>query len=186
MHWRCIFSKSKNRIHIQCFFQNSCKFFKTAFQLRNFIRKHQTQMAALDQKQISLLETSGSLTIQVDGQDVVVDAADVDIISEDIPGWLVSNEGNLTVALEVELSDELINEGMAREIINRIQNLRKDSGLEITDRIKVVIAPNEQTNAALAMYGEYIKGQVLADDITIADNDGVIEKFDVNITIEKV
>ena len=144
------------------------------------------QMAALDQKQISLLETSGSLTIQVDGQDVVVDAADVDIISEDIPGWLVSNEGNLTVALEVELSDELINEGMAREIINRIQNLRKDSGLEITDRIKVVIAPNEQTNAALAMYGEYIKGQVLADDITIADNDGVIEKFDVNITIEKV
>ena len=144
------------------------------------------QMAALDQKQISLLETAGSLTIQVEGQDVVVDAADVDIISEDIPGWLVSNEGNLTVALEVELSEELINEGMAREIINRIQNLRKDSGLEITDRIKVVIAPNEQTDAALAMYGEYIKGQVLADDITIADNDGVIEKFDVNITIEKV
>ena len=103
-----------------------------------------------------------------------------------IPGLMVGGTLPVVTLSGIVILLLLINEGMAREIINRIQNLRKDSGLEITDRIKVVIAPNEQTNAALAMYGEYIKGQVLADDITIADNDGVIEKFDVNITIEKV
>lgn len=143
-------------------------------------------IGAMTAEDIAAFESAGSFSVEVNGEKLQLLPEDVEIISEDIPGWLVSNEGNLTVALEVELSDELINEGMAREIINRIQNLRKDSGLEITDRIKVVIAPNEQTNAALAMYEEYIKGQVLADDITIADNDGVIEKFDVNITIEKV
>ena len=143
-------------------------------------------MSNLDQHQISQLEKEGSLTINVEGQDLVVDAADVEIISQDIPGWLVSNDGNVTVALEVELTDELIKEGTARELINRIQNLRKDTGLEITDRIKVTVAPNEQTDAAIEAFADYIKGQVLADDIVIAENDGVIDKFDVNITIEKI
>lgn len=143
-------------------------------------------MGKLDQKQISQLEKDGTLTINVEGQDLVVDAADVEIISQDIPGWLVSNEGNVTVALEVELTDELIKEGVARELINRIQNLRKDTGLEITDRIKVTVAPNEQTDAAIAAFADYIKGQVLADEIVIAENDGVIDKFDVNVTIEKI
>ena len=141
---------------------------------------------SLDQHEISELEKNGHLTIDVEGQQLVIDASDVDIISEDIPGWLVSNEGNLTVALEVELNDELVKEGTARELINRIQNLRKDSGLEITDRIKVTIAPDENTNSAIEAYSDYIKGQVLADEIVIAENDGVIDKFDVNITIEKV
>ncbi len=141
---------------------------------------------SLDQHEISELEKNGHLTIDVEGQQLVIDATDVDIISEDIPGWLVSNEGNLTVALEVELNDELVKEGTARELINRIQNLRKDSGLEITDRIKVTIAPDENTNSAIEAYSDYIKGQVLADEIVIAENDGVIDKFDVNITIEKV
>ena len=144
------------------------------------------EMGKLDQKQISLLEKDGTLTINVEGQDLVVDVADVEIISQDIPGWLVSNEGNVTVALEVELTDELIKEGVARELINRIQNLRKDTGLEITDRIKVTVAPNEQTDAAIAAFADYIKGQVLADEIVIAENDGVIDKFDVNVTIEKI
>ena len=143
-------------------------------------------MSNLDQHQISQLEKEGSLFINVEGQDLVVDAADVEIISQDIPGWLVSNDGNVTVALEVELTDELIKEGTARELINRIQNLRKDTGLEITDRIKVTVAPNEQTDAAIEAFADYIKGQVLADDIIIAENDGVIDKFDVNITIEKI
>ncbi|MGN0224688.1 MAG: isoleucine--tRNA ligase [Prevotella sp.] len=141
---------------------------------------------SLDQHEISELEKNGHLTIDVEGQQLVIDATDVDIISEDIPGWLVSNEGNLTVALEVELNDELVKEGTARELINRIQNLRKDSGLEITDRIKVTIAPDENTNSAIEAYSDYIKGQVLADEIVIAENDGVIDKFDVNITIEKI
>ena len=140
----------------------------------------------LDQHEISELEKNGHLTIDVEGQQLVIDATDVDIISEDIPGWLVSNEGNLTVALEVELNDELVKEGTARELINRIQNLRKDSGLEITDRIKVTIAPDENINSAIEAYSDYIKGQVLADEIVIAENDGVIDKFDVNITIDKI
>jgi len=115
-------------------------------------------------------------------------AEDVDIISEDIPGWLVANEGALTVALEVELTDELRQEGMARELINRIQNLRKDSGLEITDRINISIAPHEEVAKAVDAFADYIKTQVLADDIQIAPNDGQEVDFDdfkLNIKIIK-
>lgn len=146
------------------------------------------QMAELSQEDIEKLETSGSLELTVDGEKVVVDVADVEIISEDIPGWLVSNEGNLTVALEVELTDELRREGMARELINRIQNLRKDAGLEITDRISVVVEPNEETDAAIASFKEYICAQVLADEIKIAPNDGAeveFDEFNLNIQITK-
>lgn len=146
------------------------------------------QMSALSQEEIADLETNGSITLQVDGEEAVVDIADVEIISEDIPGWLVSNEGNLTVALEVELTDELRKEGMARELINRIQNIRKDSGLEITDRIIVTITPNEQVANAVESYGDYIKTQVLADDIVLADNNGIEIEFDdfkLNIRIDK-
>ena len=146
-------------------------------------------MNELSQDDIAKLEADGRILFNVEGQDVVVDAADVEIISEDIPGWLVSNEGSLTVALEVELTDELRQEGMARELINRIQNLRKETGLEITDRINVTVAPNEQTDAAIANYKDYIKGQVLAEDVVISDNDGIETEFDdfkLNITIIKL
>ena len=146
------------------------------------------QMAELSQEDIEKLETSGSLELTVDGEKAVVDVADVEIISEDIPGWLVSNEGNLTVALEVELTDELRREGMARELINRIQNLRKDAGLEITDRISVVVEPNEETDAAIASFNDYICAQVLADEIKIAPNDGAeveFDEFNLNIQITK-
>lgn len=146
------------------------------------------RMDALDQNEIALLETSGNTTFDIEGQTITVDATDVDIISEDIPGWLVSNEGNITVALEVELTDELKMEGMARELINRIQNLRKENGLEITDRIMVTVAPHEETDAAIKSFGEMIKSQVLANDIKIADNDGAETEFDefkLNITVEK-
>ena len=113
---------------------------------------------------------------------------DVEIISEDIPGWLVSNEGNLTVALEVELTDELRKEGMARELINRIQNIRKETGFEITDRIIVTLAPNEEINGAVEAFGELIKTQVLANEIVIADNNGSEIEFDtfkLNIQVKK-
>ena len=146
------------------------------------------QMSALDQDQIAAFEKAGSITLNVEGQEALVDVTDVEIISEDIPGWLVSNDGNLTVALEVELTPELKKEGMARELINRIQNIRKDSGLEITDRIRVTLAPNEETDAAVAAFADYIKGQVLADDIVVAVNDGAPVEFDgftLNITVEK-
>ena len=147
--------------------------------------------AAVDhfsQEQIAELETAGKFALMVENQEVVVEKEDVEIISEDIPGWLVANEGNLTVALEVELTDELRQEGMARELINRIQNLRKDTGLEITDRISVVVAPNDQTDAAIKAYGDYIVSQVLADSIEIAPNDGTeidFDDFKLNIKIAK-
>ena len=146
------------------------------------------KMSALSQEEIASLETSGNISFEVEGQQVTVDAVDVEIISEDIPGWLVSNEGNLTVALEVELTDDLKKEGMARELINRIQNIRKDSGLEITDHIVVTLAPNEEVSAAIEAYGELVKSQVLANDIIIAANDGNEVEFDdfkLNIKIEK-
>ena len=147
------------------------------------------QMNALSQEEISSLEATGNILLSIEGQEVKVELDDVEIVSEDIPGWLVSNEGNLTVALEVELTDELRREGMARELINRIQNLRKETGLEITDRVKVTVAPNEQTDAAIAAYGDYIKGQVLADVIETAENDGVETEFDdfkLNIQVQKI
>jgi len=136
------------------------------------------QMGGLSQEQIAQLEQSGTIALSVEGQPVTVEAADVEIISEDIPGWLVANDGNLTVALEIELNDDLRNEGMARELINRIQNMRKEHGLEITDRINVAIAPNEQITKAVSAFGEYIKGQVLADSIKVAENDGQEIDFD--------
>lgn len=147
------------------------------------------QTSVLSQEEIVAFERSGELRLNVDGQDVTVLVDDVEIINEDIPGWLVANDGNLTVALEVELNDELRNEGMARELINRIQNLRKECGLEITDRVNVMISPSENINAAINAFADYIKGQVLADNIVIADNDGCeidLDDITARIKVEKV
>ena len=147
------------------------------------------QMDSLSQEDIAALEQNGSITVNVEGQEALVEVADVEIISEDIPGWLVSNEGNLTVALDVELTDELRNEGMARELINRIQNMRKEGGLEITDRVNVTISPAESIEKAVDGFAEYIKTQVLADNITIAANDGVeveLDELKANIKVEKI
>ena len=144
--------------------------------------------SVLEQGQIAQLETTGSLNLMVEGQSVTIESADVEIISEDIPGWLVSNEGNLTVALEVELTEELRNEGMARELINRIQNMRKDNGYEITDRISIVISNADAVEKAVEHFADYIKTQVLADSIAFADNDGTevdLEETKVKISISK-
>ncbi len=135
-------------------------------------------VAEMTQEQIAELELKGSISFAVMGEPVTIDLQDVEIISEDIPGWLVANEGNVTVALEVELTDELRQEGMAREVINRVQNLRKDKGLEITDRISITIQSNEKTDDAVRNFSKYISTQVLADDIKIADNDGDLMEFD--------
>lgn len=146
------------------------------------------QIGALTQAQITEFEHNGYIDLDVEGNAVKVELADVEIISEDIPGWLVSNEGNLTVALEIELTDELKREGIARELVNRIQNTRKDNAYEITDRINIVVSSDANTDAAISQYADYIKSQVLADSITIADNDGAAVDFDeykLNIKIEK-
>ena len=145
-------------------------------------------MASLEQSQIAQLEKEGKLQIVVEGQNIDVEAADVEIISEDIPGWLVANEGNLTVALEVQLTDSLRKEGLARELINRIQNIRKDSGLEITDRIDVTIEPNKAIQDACGEFGDFVMTQVLADSISFEPNDGTEVSFDemnVRIKVEK-
>ena len=137
----------------------------------------------------SLKEKANYVLGVIAEQEVILEKEDVEIINEDIPGWLVANEGNVTVALEVELTEELLQEGLARELINRIQNMRKDSGLEITDRIDILVAEHDKMNVAIEHYGEYIKGQVLADNITIAANDGEEVDFDdfkLNIKIQKV
>ena len=127
------------------------------------------QLTTLAQDDIIEFEREGSIKLMVDGQEAVVETADVEIISEDIPGWLVSNEGNLTVALDITITDELRREGMARELVNRIQNVRKSSGFEITDKINVVIAPDERTNQAVAEFHDYIAGQVQALSLTVGE-----------------
>lgn len=140
---------------------------------------------SLSQEEISSLESEGGMHLVLGGQEVMIDASDVEIISEDIPGWLVSNEGNVTVALEVELTDALRNEGLARELINRIQNLRKDNGLEITDRITVSISQEDRIAASVNEFSDYIKSQVLADSILLCDNEGSEFSLDgITVTIK--
>ena len=151
-------------------------------------------MEQLSQEQIAELEQNGRILIDnpetpESPEKLEVLAEDVEIISEDIPGWLVTNEGNLTVALEVELTEELKNEGMARELINRIQNMRKESGLEITDRICVTVSPRPEVEQAINSFGDYVKTQVLADAIEVKPNDGQEVDFDdfkLNIKITKI
>ena len=126
-------------------------------------------VAEMSQEAIAELEKNGSYTLQLDGTDVLVEATDVEIFSEDIPGWLVANEGKLTVALDVTVTDELRREGIARELVNRIQNIRKSSGLEITDKIKITLSKNQQTDDAVNEYKDYICNQVLGTSLTLTD-----------------
>ena len=141
----------------------------------------------LTQEQISTLETAGVLNVALEsGETVDIEAADVEIYSEDIPGWTVANEGSLTVALDITVTDALRVEGAAREIVKRIQNLRKESGLEITDRIAVVLTHSDLTDKAVAEYGDYIRSQVLANSLTLAGEvaDGMTLEFDEPVTVK--
>ena len=124
---------------------------------------------AMSQEQISSLEANGSISLSAAGQEVIVEAADVEIISEDIPGWTIAQEGTITVALDIEITPELKNEGMARLIIKRIQSLRKDSGFEITDRINVVLESKPEREEAVKAFGNHISSQVLANSLTFGD-----------------
>ncbi len=127
-------------------------------------------LTELSQEEIATLEQTGTLHLEVEGQPVDVQASDVEIISEDMPGWLVANEGRVTVALDITVTDALKCEGTARELVKRIQNLRKSSGLEITDRIRVTLQSQKETDAAVAQFGDYIAQQVLASALEIATN----------------
>ncbi len=149
------------------------------------------QLTTMSQADILKLEQEGSIKLMVGDQEAVVDTTDVEIISEDIPGWLVSNEGNLTVALDITVTDELRREGMARELVNRIQNVRKSKNFDITDKVLVSISPDERINDAVEAYGDYIAHQVLAldiklepvegDDAIVLDMDG----WNLNVKVDK-
>ena len=146
---------------------------------------------AMTQEEIATFERDGSFTFSIDGNACTVVTDDVEIISEDIPGWLVANEGRLTIALDITVTDELRREGLARELVNRLQNLRKSSGLEITDHIRVTLAPAEEMEGVLETYGDYIRRQVLADAITTTERsadmtDLEFDDFRLPVKIEKV
>ena len=137
-------------------------------------------VAEMSQEAIAELEKNGRYIFVLDGAEAVVEAADVEIFSEDIPGWLVANEGTLTVALEVTVTEELKREGIARELVNRIQNIRKSSGFEITDKITIVLSRNSNSDDAVNEYNTYICNQVLATSLVLADEvtDGTELNFD--------
>jgi len=126
-----------------------------------------SEIQGMTAEEIQELERDGRFNLMVEGQEAVVMLDDVEIISEDIPGWLVANEGRLTVALDVTLTQELREEGIARELVNRIQNLRKAKEFEITDRIIVRLSSNPAFDEAITHNAAYIKNQVLADEIIV-------------------
>lgn len=148
-------------------------------------------IAGMSQEDIAMYERDGSYTFEIDGTKATVGIEDAEILSEDIPGWLVANEGRLTVALDITLTEELQREGYARELVNRIQNIRKLSEYEITDKIRITIAPNPVLDNVVKEYGEYISRQTLADSIAIGNVSGEnvteldLDTFKVNIHIEK-
>ena len=144
----------------------------------------------MDQTAINQLESQGAYTFDIEGQSATIELADVEIISEDIEGWLVANEGRLTVALDITITEDLRKEGIARELVNRIQNIRKSNGFDIVDRIKVKLSDSNEISNAVKEYYDYIAGQVLADEITLeADIDGMeidMDDFVLNISVDKV
>ena len=149
---------------------------------KNFCQRYAKlakQMAALaatfSQEQIAAIESSAETTLDLGGEQVVVTPADFEITSEDMPGWLVASEGKLTVALDITVTDELREEGVARELINRIQNIRKDSGFEVTDKIRIEIEQIALVEGAIANFADYIASQTLAVEVRgVAEPEGAV------------
>jgi len=150
-------------------------------------------IAQFTQEDIAIIEQKGEKAISVDGDELSLTLGDVEITSEDIPGWLVASEGQLTVALDVTITEDLAKEGIAREFVNRIQNLRKESGLEVTDKIVIRIAKGE-TDTAVEAYKDYIAAQTLGKEVILCDESelknpvtiAIIEGVDTLLTIEKI
>lgn len=148
-------------------------------------------LTSLEQSQIAQFEKDGKIALTLNGEEAVVELADVEVISEDIPGWLVANDGNITVALDITITDDLRKEGIARELVNRIQNVRKSKDFNITDRIVVKITPDEHVNDAVAQFKDYIAKQVLAVAIELAPVEGAdvialdMDNYELKITVDK-
>lgn len=147
-------------------------------------------VAALTQEQIAQLEAEGQLHLSVEGQDVTLEREDVEIFNQDIPGWSVMNEGTLTVALDLELTPDLLKEGMAREVVKRIQAYRKDHNFEITDHIRVCLQDKPEVKEAVSQFRDYVCTQVLCDDLTFEpqpDGDTLeFDHFQLGVRIEKI
>ena len=148
-------------------------------------------VAKFDKNDITQIESNAGWKGEVDGTEIELDMADFEIAAQDIPGWLVSSENGITVALDITLSEELKQEGIARELINRVQNLRKDSGLDVTDRIHLKIQCSTEIQAAIAQNQDYVCAEVLASDIQFVELNGealtvdLVEEGDSKISLEK-
>jgi isoleucyl-tRNA synthetase len=126
-------------------------------------------ISAFTPNEIMAFENNGGCTLAIEGQQVVLSTEDVEIISEDIPGWQVTNDGKITVALDVTVSDELRYEGIAREFVNRIQNIRKETGFDVTDKITVQIEDHDFVREAVRRHASYIGSQTLATEVTLTN-----------------
>lgn len=150
------------------------------------------EIAAFSQHDISQLEKSGNYPLNIEGQEILIGLDDVEIQTEDIPGWLVASEGGLTIALDINLTEELKQEGIAREFINKIQNIRKDSDFEVTDRIVLKIQKHDFYNQAVTNFSDYISNQTLASELVMVDqldevNSHLVEiDVDVNARIQVI
>ncbi len=147
-----------------------CDFKKLGPKFGKQMKSVAAAVSELSQEAIAELERNGQYKLMLDGIEAIIEASDVEIISEDIPGWLVANEGRLTVALEVTITEELKREGIARELVNRIQNIRKSNGFEITDKIRITLSKNPHTDDAIIQYNNYICNQVLGTSLELTNN----------------
>jgi isoleucyl-tRNA synthetase len=149
-------------------------------------------LGTVGQDFIAQIAAKGAMPLPLtDDPNFVIDYSEVEISSQEMPGWHIEQEGNLTVALDISINEVLAKEGIARELVNRIQNLRKDSGLEVSDRIIVTLSDRAELSSAIIVFNDYICGEVLADVIELSDNEGIDNKIDINgistyLRIEKV
>ncbi len=149
-----------------------------------------TALSQFTQEDIALLEKEGEFNLSIEGEPVILQITEVDITSEDIPGWTVANKGSLTVALDITITPELEAEGNAREFVNRIQKIRKDSGFELTDRVKVIVSQADVLKDSLAKYKAYICAEILADELEFSPSihDGIsidINEVSLNVIVSK-
>jgi isoleucyl-tRNA synthetase len=157
------------------------------------MKQIQTYFANMSQDEIHAFERNNGTHLDVDGVDVELTLEDALISTQDIPGWAVTSEGNYTVALDMTITEELFNEGLARELVNRVQTLRKNTGLEVTDRIEIFVAHNQKLDPAVEQYKAYICGETLAEAIWLTDSvtgddvleDELTENVKVTLRIQK-
>ena len=148
-------------------------------------------MNSFGKHEISEIERNGVYVLSLPSGAVELTTEDVEIITEDMPGWLVANEGKLTVALDITVTDSLLREGIARELVNRIQNIRKSNGYEIVDKIVVEIESREEIKDAVNEFADYIASQTLANSILLSDNiidftELEMDDYTVKVAVKKV